>query len=142
MDANVVVAACLAPDGFALFSRHQLLAPDLMWWEAASTLHEYAWRIKADRRTPDMETLTTADVLVAVDRLQIAPVDRVSVDTQLLSEAWAVADACGFARLYDAAYVALARAREATLVTLDGRLLGSPAAEQVRIVGPGEVRAG
>jgi hypothetical protein len=70
LDANVVVAACLAAgDGFALFDRYTLIAPDLMWWEAASTLHEYLWRMDANRRTADMATLQREDVTVALERL-------------------------------------------------------------------------
>jgi predicted nucleic acid-binding protein len=138
-DANCVVAACLAADGFVMFGSQELLAPDLMWWEAASTLHEYLWRIDAARRTPDMAGLAREDVLGAFRRLREAPIERVPLDAALLHEAWRVADRCGFARLYDAAYVALARARGATLVTLDARLHGSPAAALVRIVGPLEL---
>ncbi len=140
-DANAVVAACLAAgNGFDVFAGHDLLAPDLMWWEAASTLHEYLWRIDADRRTPDMAGLTREDVLAALQRLLQAPIERAALDQALLTEAWHVADRCGFARLYDAAYVALARQRSATLVTLDGRLRLSPAATLAPIRGPTELQ--
>jgi predicted nucleic acid-binding protein len=140
LDANTVVAACLsAGAGFDVFGDEQLSAPDLMWWEAASTLHEYVWRIEADRRTPDMAHLTRDDVLTAFSRLHAAPIERVPVDEDVLDEAWDVSSRCGFARLYDAAYVALAQLRRATLVTLDGRLKNSPASKLVKIVGPADL---
>jgi len=70
LDANVVVGACLAAgDGFSVFGAGPLAAPDLMWWEASSTLHEYLWRIDAGRQTPDMASLRRDDVLTALERL-------------------------------------------------------------------------
>ena len=143
VDATVVVAACLAAgDGFAFFSDEALLAPDLMWWEAGSTLHEYLWRLEARRPTPDMPTLQRGDVLTGLDRLRRAPVERAAATEDLLDEAWRVANRCGFARLYDAAYVALAIQRGARLVTLDGRLRTGPASRLAAIVGPTELGPG
>ena len=141
LDANVVVAACLASDdGFGVFRGESLQAPDLMWWEAGSTLHEYLWRIDADRRTPDMAGLTRHDVMRALERLRNAPIAPAPVHVPLIEAAWQVADQCGFARLYDAAYVALARLRSATLVTLDARLRASPAGSLVTIIGPADLQ--
>ncbi|MGH2354055.1 MAG: type II toxin-antitoxin system VapC family toxin [Chloroflexota bacterium] len=140
VDANTVVAACLAAgDGFAEFDDQELIAPDLMWWEAASTLHEYLWLIEADRRTTDMVDLEREDVLAGLNRLRQAPVQAVPVNVDVVDEAWHVADRCGFAKVYDAAYVAVARLKGATLVTLDRRLCASPAAKLVPIVGPADV---
>lgn len=140
LDANVVVAACMAAsDGFLVFGSQDLIAPDLMWWEVASTLHEYVWRIKAGRRTPDMLTLERHDVLTAFRRLQQGPVRAIPTTSDLMAETWRVADRCGFARVYDAAYVAVARLQDAPLVTLDRRLRNSPAAKLATIVGPTEV---
>lgn len=140
LDANVVVRACLAAgDGFAVFGGEPLAAPDLMWWEVASTLHEYLWRIDAGRRTPDMAALRREDVTTALARLHAAPIEREPVTQQIVDEAWAVATRCGFARLYDAAYVAVAIRRAATLVTLDAPLRAGPAAKLARIVGPTEL---
>lgn len=139
LDANVVVAACLAEgDGFLVFGSHDLIAPDLMSWEVASTLHEYLWRIKAGRRTPDMVALERQDLRTAFRRLQQGPVRAIPTTADLLAETWRVADRCGSARVYDAAYVALARLQHAPLVTLDRRLQNSPAAKLATIVGPTE----
>ena len=62
-----------------------------------------------------------------------------STTRELLAEAWRTANRCGFARLYDAAYVALAVRTGATLVTLDGRLRAGPASGLVTILGPTEL---
>jgi predicted nucleic acid-binding protein len=61
------------------------------------------------------------------------------VTVELLDEAWDIASRYGFARLYDAAYVALAKRHSATLVTLDARLRRSPASRLATIVGPTEL---
>jgi predicted nucleic acid-binding protein len=140
VDANLVVAECLASaQPLAALAPQDLLAPDFMLWEAGSTLHEYQWRIDAGRSTPAMPGLVRADVLAAMTSLKLLPVRIVPTTPDLLDEAWHVADRCGLARLYDAAYVALARLEGATLVTLDAALRAGPAARLVRIVGPTEL---
>jgi predicted nucleic acid-binding protein len=83
-----------------------------------------------------MARLRRNDVLSAYARLREAPVRAVAVNDALLSKAWQISDQCGLARIYDAAYVALARMERATLVTLDARLKQSPAARIATIVGP------
>ena len=140
VDANLVVAECLASaTPLASLGREELLAPDLMTWEAGSSLHEYEWRIGADLQNPNWPGLTRADVQAALVAFRRAPVRIVPTTTALLDEAWRIADRCGLARLYDAAYVALALAEGATLVTLDAALRRGPAARLVRIVGPTEL---
>lgn len=140
LDANVVVGACLPDDaGFDRFGSEPLIAPDLMWWEAASTLHEYLWRIEANRRLPEMGDVTHGEALAALARLHAAPITPEPLARDLLDEAWSVASRCGFARLYDAAYVAVALRHGATLVTVDRPLRDGPAGKLVRIVGPAEL---
>lgn len=56
-----------------------------------------------------------------LDVLTAAPV-RKRDHRRLLSEAWRIADELGWAKTYDAEYVALASLLDARLVTLDGRL--------------------
>src|SRR5438445_1145543 len=57
----------------------------------------------------------------------------------LADEAWFVAERCGFAKVYDAASVALARLRGCRLVTLDARLMHSPAQRLATLVGPAQI---
>lgn len=88
-----------------------LVAPHLMWSEARSALHEAAWR----------DDLAPRDALGIHDRLENAPI-RAETPAELGVTAWRLADRLGWARTYDAEYVALAQLLGCRLVTLDGRL--------------------
>jgi predicted nucleic acid-binding protein len=111
IDASVAVAASYAPDGFEEFDRERLLAPPLLWSEARSALHELLWR----------REITRDDARAAHGRLERCPVESVT-DPQLGEQAWRIADDFGWAKTYDAEYVALAQMRDCRLVTLDARL--------------------
>jgi len=82
-----------------------------MWSEARSALHELLWRgeVSAD------------DALAARSRLERCRVRRRS-HTRLAARAWELADELGWAKTYDAEYVALADLLGARLVMLDARL--------------------
>jgi predicted nucleic acid-binding protein len=64
VDASVAVAACHSPVGFANLRGHELVAPQLMFVEASSVLHEMAWRQEITK--PRAETM--------LERLRKAPV--------------------------------------------------------------------
>jgi predicted nucleic acid-binding protein len=83
-----------------------------MMVEASSVLHEMAWRgdITA-RRTKTM-----------LKRLLKAPVDIRGPDG-LTASVWRVADELGWAKTYDAHYVALAQMLKCRLVSIDERLI-------------------
>jgi len=110
LDASVAVRATRRTDGFAWFSE-DLVAPPLLWSEARSVFHEALWRRETTRVQADE----------ARRRLDGAPVKRLS-PPDLGDEAWRVADELGWAKTYDAEYVALARLLGCRLVTLDARL--------------------
>ncbi len=82
-----------------------------MWSEAQSTLHELAWRgeLDADRAMLARSRLADADI-------------EAKTHAGLAAEAWRVADELGWAKTYDAEYVALASLLGCRLVTVDGRL--------------------
>ena len=111
IDASVAFAACAAPGGFEEFGDEPLVAPPLMWSEARSALHELAWRGQ----------IMPGDAEATRHRLERCPVDRRS-PRSLGEEAWRVAEELGWAKIYDAEYVALARLLHCRLVTLDARL--------------------
>lgn len=70
-------------------------------------------------------------------RVERSAIERFD-DDRLGDEAWRVADQLGWAKTYDAEYVALARLLECRLVTLDGRLRRS-AGRVAHVVGPTEL---
>ena len=111
VDANVAVAAARVADGFTTLGGDVLVAPPLMWSEARSGLHEAAWRRDIDRATADR----------IHERLLAAPIEP-AAPAELGREAWRIADDLGWARTYEAEYVALASLLGCRLVTLDGRL--------------------
>lgn len=112
VDASVAVPACLADAGFDVLADRDLVAPPLMWSEARSALHELVWR----------GDLTRDDGLTASESLARCPVRRLA-PKRLGSEAWLIADRLGWAKTYDAEYLALAALLGCRVVTLDGRLL-------------------
>ena len=112
VDASVAIAASHSPIGFARFKTHDLVAPQLLHVEASSVLHEMAWR----------EEITPARARTMLDRVLAAPIS-IRSPAKLLRAAWDLADEMGWAKTYDAQYVALARLMDCKLVTLDERLI-------------------
>lgn len=127
IDASVAVAASANPVGFHRFRRFELIAPPLMWIEATSTLHAMQWRgeLRSEQADP------------MLNRVLAAPV-RVSEPGGLMREAWAVAEEMGWAKTYDANYVALARLSKCRLVTIDARMRRATARLGF-VIGPNEL---
>lgn len=112
VDASVAIAASHNPIGFARFKSHDLVAPQLLVIEASSVLHEMAWRDEINKERGR----------VMLDRILAAPVS-IHTPPKLPRAAWELADDMGWAKTYDAQYVALARLLGCKLVTLDERLI-------------------
>jgi predicted nucleic acid-binding protein len=125
LDASVVVPDCATGRGFDYLGDRELLAPGLMWAEARCSLHQAAWRGEIAERT----------ALEAHGRLLQTAIRK--VDPQG-SDVWRIADELGWAKTYDAEYIALASSLGCRLVTLDARLRRG--ADRLGfVVGPGEL---
>lgn len=124
VDAAVVITACLSEAGFDPLGREQLVAPHLMWSEASSVIHELKWRkeISEELATKALERLASAEISARRPK-------------GLTGEAWAIADRLGWAKTYDAEYIALARMLKCHLVTTDAKLQ-SAGSRLIKIIGP------
>jgi len=111
VDASVVLQILLAGGGLGPLQGHTLHAPALMPSEVTSTLRELVWRGDA----PDDAARS------ALATLGTLPITHDSLGA-LAIEATAVAAQLGWAKTYDAEYVALARRLDCPLLTLDARL--------------------
>ena len=129
VDASLVVEYSLAGGELALerLLADELCAPALMFSEAISVLHERAWRGDLDAGAVER----------ARSRLHAAAV-KPRTHRRLTDEAWRIADELGWAKTYDAEYVALASLLHCRLVTVDARLRRG-AARLGFVVGPTEL---
>ena len=116
VDASVAVVAALAEAGFSALAGESPVAPALMWSEARSALHELRWRGE----------ISAEDAAAARSRLERAPIE-LRRHSKLGEEAWRIADEFGWAKTYDAEYLALAQLLRCRLITLDARLHRSTA---------------
>ena len=105
-------------------ARQDLVAPHLMWSEATSVLHELRWRKEISNELAG----------VARERLATA---RISPRRPkgLIDEASRIADRLGWAKTYDAEYVALASLLKCGLLTTDAKLQDA-ASKLVGVMGP------
>ncbi len=110
VDASVVVRAC-ASNGLELLGDSDLHAPALMWSEGRSAVRRALWLGEIDRKRADA-------VHMAVERCAV----ELHPGNEIGEEAWRLAAEFGWAKTYDAEYVALARMLGCRLVTLDGGL--------------------
>jgi predicted nucleic acid-binding protein len=114
VDASVVVKAALVAHGFDRLAARRLHAPTLLWSEVTAAVRQLEWRGELERREGDD----------ALARLAGQPVNFHGSAT-LSADAIALARQHGWAKTYDAEYVALARRLDATFATLDARLARS-----------------
>ena len=97
------------PGGLAAFD---CLAPPLMWSEGLSTLREAAFRGEIPEDRLD-------EAVARLEALPIRPAGGTSADRR---SALRIARQLGWAKTYDAEYVALAERFECELLTADARL--------------------
>ena len=128
IDGNVALKAALLEDGFGAWSAVRLRAPTLIWSETASGASQLHWRgeINADQ------------AVGALERLLAAPIDVVP-SRELVLDALDLARKFGWAKAYDAEYVALAKRLAIPLLTIDGRL-ATRVRDYVEVLTPAELK--
>jgi predicted nucleic acid-binding protein len=127
VDSSIAVEGALSEAGFEPLSGEQLVGPPLLWSETPSVLHELSWR----------GAISAELAGLALSRFLEAPL-RTRRYASLARDAWDVATALGWAKTYDAEYVALARRLDSRLLTIDARLKRA-AGRLVEVVGPTEL---
>ena len=111
VDANVIVQVSLSGGALGPLAGHELIAPPLLASEAMSSLSEMVFRseIPAEPARQAVALLTTLGIrLVQTDDLYM--------------RSWDLARQLGWAKTYDAEYIALALSTRSALVTLDARM--------------------
>lgn len=124
LDSSAAIDAALSPGGLLIVLRHDPVAPPVFWSEVVSALHEMVWR----------QVLEHEIGRDALSRLLAADIERRS-PRRLLEDAWRVATELGWAKTYDAEYIALAQLLACRLVTRDARLQRG-AGHLVEIIAP------
>jgi predicted nucleic acid-binding protein len=117
IDASLAVELSLDRAGEqaskALDNDGELIAPPLLWSEAPSVLHEMAFRGDISNALAELGLQRFMGGKLGITERR---------PENLASAAWQIAEDFGWAKTYDAEYVALAKGLDCRLVTLDGRL--------------------
>lgn len=127
VDSSVIVAMCLAGGRLGPLEGHELHGPAHLAAEVTSTVREQVFRNEV-----------AAEVAVASLNCLAGLLIKYASPGGLAREAYRLAEANGWAKTYDAEYVALARALDCPLVTLDRRLQRG-AGSLATIIGPSDL---
>lgn len=111
VDASIVVHLAIHGERPRALSDEVLIGPPLLWSEATSAIHELAFR----------GDITVDAAVAAIARLTDLGIER-RQDPGLHIEASRVARQLGWAKTYDAEYIALTRLTQCRLLTRDARL--------------------
>lgn len=129
MDATIAIEIALAGGQLGPLAGHDLVAPALVLSESTSVLREMVFRGEIPRERAN----AALDALLAVPIEVLSPAEHVR-------EALDTATSLGWAKTYDAEYVAVAQRQRCPLVTRDARLRRGAGAV-VEVLGPLDVPA-
>jgi predicted nucleic acid-binding protein len=127
LDASAAVYVASSEAGFLQLREHRLYGPPLLWSESTSALHQTLWR----------GAISAALAGQALNAFLGAPIER-TTPGDLMERAWRIADELGWAKTYDAEYVALAQIIGAPLLTRDARMRRG-ASRLIKAIGPMEL---
>lgn len=127
IDASAALYLLASADGLDPLADVDLMAPALMWSEVTSVLSEMRSRQEISDELAD----------TSFDRLLVARIAR-RANGELYRSARVLARQLGWAKTYDAEYVALARTARTALITRDERLRRR-VRDLVEVVSPDEV---
>ncbi len=130
LDASAALRIASSSAGFEAVAGIEFVAPPLFWSETLSGLHQQRYRGDVSDELADH----------ALRNLDSAPIERLD-PPELRSRAWQVADELGWAKTYDAEYVALAQILNIPVLTRDRRLERGGASRLIRLLGPMDLMA-
>jgi predicted nucleic acid-binding protein len=129
VDATIAIEIALAGGRLGPLDGHDLVAPALVLSESTSVLREMAFR----GEIPHEGASAALDALLAAPIEILAPAGHVR-------EALGTAESLGWAKTYDAEYVAVAQRERCPLITRDARLRRG-AGGVIRVLGPLDIPA-
>ncbi len=129
LDASAALYLAVMDATWPELGRFAFHAPPLMWSEALSGLSQAAYRGEISATNLDR----------ALARLELLPVATSEVDGGHRRSALDIAQQLGWAKTYDAEYVALAKALHCSILTTDRRLQRG-AEHVVDVVGPADLQ--
>ncbi len=121
-----MASMAIVPPGL---ERYECVAPPLMWSEALSALVEGAYR--GEIPVSALETV--------LERLEALPITVAAADAGHRRQSLRLARSLGWAKSYDAEYIALAQKLECAVLTVDARLTRG-AGHLVDFIGPTGLR--
>jgi predicted nucleic acid-binding protein len=128
LDASAAVYLAVMDGTWSGFARYVVHAPPLMWSETLSGLCQAAHRGE----------MSEAELDRARGRLEALPVVASTADANHRRDALEIARKLGWAKTYDAEYVALAKTLGCPVLTTDQRLQRG-AGRLIDIVGPSDL---
>lgn len=111
LDSSVALRAGQSTAAREQLRAFHLIGPALLWSEVGSAVHEALWRREIDSAASDQ--LRRRFTELGVERRS---------PPGLLDAAWAIADELGWAKTYDAEFLALARIEGCQVLTSDARM--------------------